>query len=811
MKRLLQDLRFGIRVLMKSPGFTAVAVLTLALGIGANSAIFSVVNAVLLRSLPYENPEELVLINHDYPKLNLSASVSAFGYTHYRDNAQSFENVAALTGWAANLTGQGEPERVQGNVVTTNFFSTLGVEPAIGRVFLPEEGQAGRNRVVVLSDSFWRRRFAADPNVLNQTIALNGENCTIVGIMPPGFEFGRELGFNVDLWAPLVFPPELLTPDNLTNEFLSVVARLKPGVTVEQGQAELDLIADNLRNQYRPQSDRSDWGLTVQSFRERVVGDIRPALLVLLGAVGLVLLIACANVANLLLARGAARQKEIAIRTAMGASRFRIIRQLLTESLLLAVAGGGLGLALGLWGVKLLVSLNEARIPRAQEIGLDMNVLGFALLISLLTGIIFGLAPALQISRTDLHETLKEGGRGGTGGVRHRVRSGLVILETALALVLLVGAGLLVKSFIRLQQVDPGFRPENLLVMQLALPGTRYSEPQQIAAFYKQALDQISALPGVEAAGATSVLPLSGAGSSGSFRIQGREVAPGETLPHGARWSVTYDYFKAMGIPLKRGRYFSERDTADSPGVAIIDEAMARKYWPDEDPVGQRISFEGPPNNRRWREIVGIVGHVKHTSLEGESRVQYYIPHPQRPQAGMFLAVRTAGDPTSIAGAVRGVIQGLDRDLPVFRVRAMEELVYDAMARQRFSVFLLGIFGALALVLAAVGLYGVMAYSVTQRTHEIGIRMAMGAGRADVLKLIVGQGMLLTVTGLAIGIGAAFALTRLMSALLFGVSATDAAVFIIISLTLATVAFLACFIPARRATKIDPMVALRYE
>jgi putative ABC transport system permease protein len=811
MKTLLQDLRFGIRVLAKSPGFTLVAVITLALGIGANSAIFSVVNAILLRSLAYEEPERLVLINHDYPKLNLKASVSAYGYTHYRDTARSFENIAAVSGWPANLTGQGEPERVAGYQVTPNFFAIFGIAAARGRTFTPEEDQAGRSRVIVLSDNFWQRRFAADPNILNQTVTLNGEGYTVVGIMPPGFEFGREFGQTVDLWKPIVFTNEQLSPGNLTNEYLSVVARLNPGVAFDQAQAELDLIADNLRQQYMQGRDRSSWGLAMQSLRELVVGDIRVALLVLLGAVGFVLLIACANVANLLLARAAARQKEIAIRAAMGAGRFRIIRQLLTESMLLALVGGGLGLALGLWGVDLLVSLNEASIPRANEIGLDGNVLAFTLFVSLLTGAIFGLAPAIQISRTDLHETLKEGGRSGGGGVRHRVRNGLVILETALALVLLIGAGLLIKSFMQLQRVDPGFRPQGLLVMQLALPNFRYKEPRQIDAFYKQALDEIRALPGVETAGATSVLPLSGMNSSGSFQIEGRVVPPGEMSPHGARWSVTHDYFEAMGIPLVRGRYFSERDTSDAPGVAIIDEGMARKYWPDEDPVGKRIVFEGTRDNPRWREIVGVVGHVKHTSLDGESRVQYYIPHPQRPAPGMFLAVRTAADPTSLAGAVRGVIQGLDKDLPVFRVRTMDQLVYDAMARQRFSMFLLGIFGALALALAAVGLYGVMAYSVTQRTHEIGIRMALGADRRDVMKMVVGQGMILSLAGLGIGLVAAYGLTRLMSALLFGVSATDPLVFVVISLALAAVAFLASFIPALRATRVDPVVALRYE
>jgi putative ABC transport system permease protein len=812
MDTFMQDLRFGLRMLARRPGFTLVAVIALALGIGANTAIFSVVNSILLRPLPYDEPERLVQLNHNYPQISLKASVSAFGYSLYREQVKSFEAIAAVWGVSLNLTDGGEPERLNSSAVTASFFPLLGAKAARGRAFLVEEEQAGRNKVAVLSDALWQRRFGGDSGIVNKTITLNGENYTVVGVMSPGFQFGREFGRITDLWVPLTFTPAQLSPNNLNNEFLAVFGRLRSGVTFNQAQAELDNLAENIRQQYSRGTTREQWNLTIDRLTELVTGDIRPALLVLLGAVALVLLIACANVANLLLARAADRQREIAVRVALGAGRFRVIRQLLTESVLLALVGGLLGLGIAAWGVGLLAKLRDLRIPRIHEIGLDWRVLGFTLGVSVLTGVIFGLVPALQSAKTDLHETLKEGGRAGAGAARGWMRSALVVVEMALALMLLIGAGLLIRSFWRLQQVSPGFEPQHLLSMNVGLPDYKYREPAQKVNFFRQVLPQISALPGVQSVGAVSILPLSGSNSSGSFQIEGRQIPQGQSSPHGDRWAATAGYFETMKIPLVRGRFFSERDTAEAPGVAIIDETMARKYWPNEDPLGKRIGFErDAQNNPRWREIVGLVGHVKHRGLEGESRVQYYIPYEQRTTPGMFLVVRTAGDPAAMANSVRGVIRNIDRDLPVFRVTTLEQLVADSMIQRRFAMTLLGIFAAVALLLAAVGLYGVLAYAVTQRSHEIGIRMALGASGRDVLRLVVRQGMTLALIGVALGVAGSVALTSLIAGLLFGISARDPLTFVVIALALTGVALLACYIPARRATKVDPMIALRYE
>jgi putative ABC transport system permease protein len=813
MQTLWQDLRYGFRLLLRKPGFTLVAILALALGIGANTAIFSVVNAILLRPLPYPEPERIVQLNHNYPQINLKASVSAFGYTIYKEQAKAFDQIAAISGGSLNLTGGGEPEQLQTMMVTASFFPLFGGEAARGRVFLPEEEQDGRNRIAVLNDTLWVRRFGGDPNIVNKTIILNGENYTVIGVMPARFQFGREFGNAPDLWVPLTFTPQQLEPRNLNNEYLSVFGRVRAGLTVQQAQAEMDTLADNMRQQYSPNTRREQWGLLLQPLNELVVGDVRFALWVLLGAVGLVLLIACANVANLTLARAADRQREIAIRAALGAGRARVIQQLLTESVLLAGVGGLLGLGLAAWGVSLLSNLSQIQIPRSHEIGLDWRVLLFTLGVSVLTGLLFGLIPALQVSGGNLHDTLKEGGRSGQGGARGRLRSALIVAEMALALMLLVGAGLLMRSFWQLQQVSPGFQPQGVLSLMVSLPGQKYKEPPQRVNFFDQLLPQLKSLPGVQAVGACLTIPMSGNNSSGSFQIEGRQIPPGQSSPHGDRWQAAGDYFETMKIPLVRGRYFNAQDTAESMGVAIIDETMARKYWPNEDPLGKRISFDrDDQNNPRWREIVGLVGHVKHRNLEGESRVQYYVPYAQRPTpTSMFLVLRTNSDPTSLAASVRNTVRNLDKDLPVFRVTTMEQLVAGSMAQRRFTLWLLGLFAVTALLLAAVGLYGVLAYSVSQRSHEIGIRMALGAQSRDVQKMVVGQGMKLVLLGTGIGLAGAFALMRWMASLLFGVGAADPLTYGVIAALLAGVALLACWIPARRATKVDPMIALRYE
>lgn len=816
MENLILDIRYGIRSLLRNKAFTIVAILALAVGIGATTAIFSIVNTILLRPLPYHESDRLEILFHHYLKLDLKASVSAVGYEHYRKNLKSIESMGAFTGWAANLTGVDSPERLSGGAVTHTFFSTLGVRPARGRTFLPEESTDGRNRVVVLTDALWKRRFAADPGIVGRSIMLNGRNHTVVGIMPEDFRFGSEFGQQVEIYSPVVFTEQQLDPNNWGFEFLFTLLRLKPGVTREALQSELDTVAAGVRRLVNGEQDSArpiTWKLLIENFRENIVGDIRPALRILMAAVGLVLLIACANVANLLLARASGRQKELALRAALGAGRWRIIRQLLTESVLLGVFGGALGLALAWGGLKFLVALSPENIPRTGEIGIDWMALGFTLLISTLTGLIFGAAPAWQASRSDLHETLKEGGRTGAVSGKRGLRNMLVVAEVAVALVLLIGAGLLIRSFLKVQQVNPGFNPEKMLVLQLSLPDSKYPEPADRDRFFQSMIEKVRAIPGVERAGISTSVPMSGSNSSASFTIEGRQVPRGETSPWGNRWYAGPDYFQTMGISLIKGRYFDERDTADSPLVAIIDQSMQSKFWPDEDPIGKRISFgRSDSGDPVWREIVGVVGHVKQMGLDGASPVQYYIPHRQNPAAGVYLAVRTGqGDPAALTATVRGAIQSIDPELPVFKVRTMEKIVADSLMPRRFAMVLLGAFAGIAMLLASVGLYGVMSYSVAQRTHEIGVRMALGARAASVLGMVIRQGMVLTVIGLLIGIAGAYFLTGLMSSLLFGVGTADPITFVLFSIALMLVSLLASYIPARRATKVDPMIALRYE
>jgi putative ABC transport system permease protein len=797
-------------MLGKSPGFTAMAVLALALGIGANSAIFSVVNTVLLRPLPYKDPDRLVMVWYHVPQKGLKQfSASPLDFIDWRDQSQVFEQMAAFDSLSFNLTGKEEPERIEGARVSASLFPLLGVKAALGRTFLAEEEQPGHERVVILSHGLWQRRFGADPGFIGQTLTLNGSSYTVVGILPASFKFPDK----EELWTPLAFNPEQLIESARGGRSLLVIGRLKPAVTLRQGQTEMSTIARRLEQRY-PVTN-TGWGIHLVPLHEQEVEEYRLALLILLGVVGFVLLIACANVANLLLARAATRQKEIAIRTALGATRRHVIRQLLTESLLLAGLGGALGLLLALWGIDLLVAVCPADMPRVQEVRLDGHVLGFTLLVSLLAGVIFGLAPAFQASQPDLNQSLKEGGwksRALPG--RHRIRNLLVVGEVALALVLLIGAGLMIKSFLRVRSVHLGFNPEHVLTMQIALPPSQYAAGHPVSAFYRQLLARIEELPGVQSVGAVTVLPLSGDVSATSFTIEGRPPLPtGEFLLANYR-AISPHYFRTMGIPLLQGRDVAERDGEAAPTVVVINQTMAQRFWPGEQPLGKRLRLK-VKGQQISCEIVGVVGDVKYAELNAKATPEIYWPYAQNLRPGytsnMTLVVRTASDPVSMAAAVRSQVQAVDRNQPVFNIKTMEQYVVQAVASWRGATLLLSLFAALALVLAAVGIYSVMSYSVTQRTHEIGVRMALGAEPRDVLRLVVGQGMMLTLIGVIAGLAAAFALTRVMSEMLYGVSPTDPTTFAAIALLLAAVALMASYIPARRATKVDPMVALRYE
>jgi putative ABC transport system permease protein len=808
MQTFWQDLRYGARMLMKKPGFTIIAVLALALGIGANTAIFSVVNGVLLRPLPYADSSRLAVLWGTQPKLDLKVLPnSGPDFVDWKNQNTTFERLAAFEEASFNLAGEGEAERVESAAVSADLFTLLGVQPQTGRSFNSDEEKSGHNKVAVLSYRLWQRRFGANPNLVGQPIALNGEGYTVVGVMPANFRF-PEGNKTIDVWVPLVADTELMNQRG--HRDLLVVGRLKQGVTLAQAQTEMSVIANRIAQQY-PGSNE-DWGVSVVSLQKQVTAAIEPALLVLFVAVGCVLLIACANVANLSLARAATRQKEVAIRLALGASRGRLVRQFLTESMLLAVLGGALGLLLAFWGVDALVSLLPEDVPRVDMIGVDRYVLGFTLLVSLVTGVLLGLVPAQQATKPDLTEALKEGRKSLMAiSPRNRVRSLLVISEVALALVLLIGAGLMLKSFRQLQKVDPGFNPQNVLTMQIALPELKYEEEKQQAIFFHQLLERVESLPGVVSAGISTNLPFR-EDSQSDFNIEGRPEP--ETVRDAliaSNGSVSPNYFRAFGIPVLKGRAFTEQDTADSMPVAVINETLARRYWPNEDPLGKRLRLGAEEDGAPLCTIVGIVGDVRHYDLDKQPNAELYFPYQQQPKPSMSLVVRTASDPLKIIAAVRNEVQAIDREQPVYNVVTMESRLTESIASRRLSVMLLGIFAVLALVLASVGIYGVVSYSVTQRTHEIGVRMALGAQARDVLRLVVGQGMLIALIGVAVGLTGAFALTRLMSSLLYGVSATDPLTFVVISLTLSLVALVACYLPARRAMKVDPMVALRYE
>jgi len=798
---LWQDVRYGARLLARTPGFAAVLVLTLALGIGANSMMFTVVNAVLLRPLPYPHPEQLLLLkDFNHEKGFESFAVAPGNFLDWRAQSHSFSGMAAFGGASFNYTGGHFPERISGMRVTEGFFGVLGVQPPVGRSFQPSDFQQGQDHVVLLSYGLWQKIFAGDAGAIGRNINLNDEPYTVVGVMPPGFRFvSREQ----DVWAPWAFPPQWSQVRGA--HFISVVARRKTDVSLEEARAEMTAIGQRLEEQY-PDANRG-WGIRVDSLYENLVSNVRPALLLLLGAVGALLLIACGNVANMLLARTVERRREIAVRASLGAGKWRLVRQMLAESLLISLAGGTLGLLIAAVGTRTLVALVPDLLPRTYAIHVDPWVLGFTFCVAVLTGIAFGLAPVWTVARQDLQETLKEGGRGSAG--RQGLRGALVAAEVALALVLLVGAGLLLGSFARLDAVSPGFRTERALAFDVRMPRARYPDPHHQTAFYESLIEHLLALPGVQSAAAVTALPLSENDESYTFEPEGSPATPGKE-PSAMYYDVTPGYFQAMGIPVLSGRDFSRADALGTPRVCIINDVLARDYFPGQDPVGRRL-FIGAGPGHAFREIVGVVGSVKHYWLGEKPYPQAYEPLAQMPNSGATIVVRGSLDPATLTSAVRGAVQSVDAQLPIAHVITFDQLVAESVALPRFRTVLLLLFAAFAVILAVVGLYGVMSYTVTQRTREIGIRMVLGAQRAGVYRLVVGQGMMLVGAGLVVGLVAALGLARLVQRFLFGVTATDPVTFLAVSVLLVAVAACACYLPAHRASRVDPLVSLRYE
>ena len=806
MENLIQDLRFGLRLLKKNPGFTAVAVFTLALSIGANAAIFDVVNGVLLKPLPYTDPDRIVRVfenNPRFPKFPISPA----NFLDYRERNDVFDDFATFARGDLDLSSSDRPERLTGMRVSNGFFHLLGFEPELGRAFSPTDEIKGNERVAIISRALWERSFARDPAIIGTPVTLSGMSFTIIGVIGPGLQHvGGDYhslphGGSVDVWWPLTMDPKIRT-----SHFLNAIARIKTGTTREQAEARMNGIAVQLGEEH---PEIKDWRIRLVPLRDEIVGGAQTMLWILFGAAGFVLLIACVNIANLLLASSTARQKEIAVRTALGAARIRLLRQMLTESLLIAVLGGGAGLVVATLGIKALLALGPKGIPRMHMISLDWRTFAFTLTAAVLTGALFGLAPALQVSKVNLNESLKEGGRGSSGGARHnRLRGLLVVAEVSLAFVLLIGAGLLMRTFYYLQRVDPGFKSDNVLTATIELPGARYSTWRKASEFYNELLGRLAVIPGVQGVGATSDLPWTGYDENTSFGIEGRQFSDDES-PSAQYHFTTPDYFRTLGIPLVAGRFFSNADDAEAPKVILINKSMADRYWPDEpsaEAVGKRVRLWG-----ETRTIAGIVGDVKDSPGELRAKPGFFFPVSQQSQSSMVLVLRTQGDPMSQVAAVRSGIAALDRDLPLSDIKILDQVTSAAVARTRFTMLLLSVFAGVALLLAAVGIYGVMSYSVTQRTHEIGIRVALGAQRGDVISLVAKQGLALALAGLGAGVMAALALTRLMSSLLFGVGATDPITFVAIAVLLIGVALGACFVPARRATRMDPMAALRHE
>jgi putative ABC transport system permease protein len=800
-----QDVRTGARMLRKNAGFAVVAILTLALGIGANTAIFSVIDAVLLRPLPYDNPDRIVVVLESNPSKGFPQfSVSPPNYMDWRKGATAFEQMSSVSRGDFVYTGGAEPERLTGANVAPSFFSVMGAQPVMGRTFLPEDDVVGKASVVVLSYGLWIRRFGSDPQIVGKSLTLDGRSYRVVGVMQNGFQFPR----GAEFWLPSEFDEDALGPKARGAHYLRVMARLKPGITIEKAQAEMIALSKRLEQQY-PKTN-AGWTSKVVTLNQVTVGDVRPTLLVLFGAVGFLLLIACANVANLLLARATARQREIAIRFSLGASRMRIARQLLTESILLSGIATAAGLLLAEWAIRALRLLPPSNLPRAASISLNLPVLAFAAGVALLTGLLFGFGPALQITRSAPAETLKEGGRSSSAG-RQSVRSALVVLETTLALVLLVGSGLLLKSFLRLQTVDPGFQYKNIATASVSLPRSKYSTDPQKIQFFDQVLERLQSLPGVREAAVASGNPMEGSNLSFSFATKELEALSPADQPSAGYYVVSPSYFHTLGIPLLVGRYFARGDSGGSPRVAIISQAVAQRFFHDKSPIGQTIKIGVGAAEPVSREIVGVVGDVKDDGLGEPATMTVYEPYTQVGWDFMNFYLRGDGDPSQMAATLRSQVALVDKDQPVADISTGEQWMSEAVAQPQLRTLLLSLFAALALVLASLGIYGVMSNSVAQRTHEIGVRMALGAGQSSVLRLVLSHGMRLTLLGIALGTAGAFALTRLMKSFLFHVTPTDPATFAEVALFLFLVALLASYIPARRATQVDPLVALRYE